>query len=180
MAAEHHVVGVIHLDLRLYNIVVPRHGVGIVDFGSAVRVGEALQESTLLTSLFDEMMRTSQIQRMLGRMQDIGMVTSSPIRNSYHKVDKAVDFFYLAVQINAPLANSDFAGLVQFLPDSQEARQIAALTAEILRPRDPDRPAYRSAGEILQGLERIQRHLRGEIGGDSVVGMTVKGTRVVA
>lgn len=179
LEAVHDVAGVIHLDLRLDNIVVTRHGVGFVDFGSAVRVGESLQESTLLTNLFDEMMRTSQIQRMLGRMQDIGMVTSAQIRNSYHKVDKAIDFFYLAVQINDPLANSDFWGLVQCLPDSQEARQIANLTAEILRPRHPDRPAYQSAGEIRRGLERIHRHLRGEIAGDSALGMAVEGARVV-
>ena len=99
---------VIHLDLRLDNFVITPQGVGFVDFGSAVRVGEAFPEASLLSNLFGEMMRTSQIQRMLGKMSESGQITSEEIRAGYHRVDKAVDFFYLAVQINNPHANPDF------------------------------------------------------------------------
>src|SRR6185295_5844733 len=99
---------------RLDNVVITEHGVSFVDFGSAVRVGEEFPEASLLFNLFDEMMRTSQIQRMLGKMTQRGEVTSEHIVASHQRVDKAVDFFYLAVQINAPLANPDFRGLVEF------------------------------------------------------------------
>jgi len=160
LRAIHDVVGVIHLDLRLDNVVITRHGVGFVDFGSAVRVGENLKESSLLSNLFEEMMRTSQIQRMLGKMQDKGLVTSTEITNSYHKVDKAIDFFYLAVQINAPHSNPDFKGLIEFHPDSAEARQLSALTADILRPKDADKCAFKSAKDILAGILEIERHLK--------------------
>ncbi len=63
-------------------------------------MGESFPEASLLGNLFGEMMRTSQIQRMLGKMTEKGQVTSEEICNSYHRIDKAVDFFYLAVQIN--------------------------------------------------------------------------------
>jgi hypothetical protein len=50
---------IIHLDLRLDNFVISRHGVGFVDYGSAVRVDEKINESALLNQLFTEIMRTS-------------------------------------------------------------------------------------------------------------------------
>ena len=112
LAALHDAVGIMHLDLRLDNVVITEHGVSFVDFGSAVRVGEEFPEASLLFNLFDEMMRTSQIQRMLGKMTQRGEVTSEEIVASHQRVDKAVDFFYLAVQINNPLSNPDFRGLV--------------------------------------------------------------------
>ena len=157
--ALHDVVGVIHLDLRLDNFVITRHGVGFVDFGSAVRLDERFPEASLLSSLFEEMMRTSQIQRMLGKMQDAGEVTSHEIRKSYGKVDKAVDFFYLAVQINNPHANPDFVGLVDFERGSPEALRLEALTEEILRPQAADKPTFKSAGDILAGIRKLEEEM---------------------
>jgi len=90
LAALHDQAKVMHLDLRLDNFVITDHGVGFVDFGSAVRVGEEFPEASLLSNLFDEMMRTSQIQRMLGKMTESGLVTSEEICSSYHRIDKAV------------------------------------------------------------------------------------------
>lgn len=152
--------GMIHLDLRLDNIVISRGKVSFVDFGSAVRVGEDLTESPLLTSLFEEMMRTSQIQRLLGKWKDAGKITSKVISEKHRKVDKAIDFFYLAVQMNRPHYNPEFRGLVRFDKESQEANLISALTGTILRPQDPEHPQFKSAADILKGLERVERELR--------------------
>ena len=160
LTALHDQAKVMHLDLRLDNVVITEHGVGFVDFGSAVRVGEAFPEASLLGSLFGEMMRTSQIQRMLGKMTETGQVTSEEICNSYHKIDKAVDFFYLAVQINAPQMNPDFRGLVKYDPESREAKELAKLTGEILRPADPENAKFKSAGDILAGIREIERTLK--------------------
>jgi hypothetical protein len=159
LTALHDNAGIMHLDLRLDNVVITDHGVGFVDFGSAVRVGEAFPEASLLNSLFDEMMRTSQIQRMLGKMTASGEVTSEEIRGSIGRIDKAVDFFYLAVQINNPLSNPDFRGLVEYHPGSPEADALTELTDRILRPEDPEKPEFTSARDILQGIEAIQRRL---------------------
>jgi len=155
----HDVGGIIHLDLRLDNFVITEHGVGFVDFGSAVRENEDISANPLLSGLFQELMRTSQIQRMLYQMTLSGHVTSDIIRRSHQKVDKAVDFFYLAVQFNCPHANPDLVDLIQYDPSCPEAHMLARLTAEILRPADPARPTFRSAKDILHGIERIQLRL---------------------
>jgi hypothetical protein len=135
--------------------------VGFVDFGSAVRVGEDISGNPLLSTIFEELMRTSEIQRMLTKMKQSGTVTSQIIEAGHQKVDKAVDFFYLAVQINAPLTNPDFRGLIQFDPQSEEAKELRIFTKEILRPADAANPTVRSAKDILRGVERIERKLRG-------------------
>jgi tRNA A-37 threonylcarbamoyl transferase component Bud32 len=160
----HDTIGVIHLDLRLDNIVITERGVGFVDFGSAVRVGENLAANPLLATLFDELMRTSEIQRMLSHMTLSGSITSPIIRMGQQKVDKCVDFFYLALQINDPLKNPDFAGLVRFDPKSSEAAALKRMTVEVLRPKDTNNPRYRCAADILRGIEEIAKSqgMRGE------------------
>ncbi|MBL4702079.1 MAG: hypothetical protein JKX85_12565 [Phycisphaeraceae bacterium] len=151
--------GMIHLDLRLDNIVISNGQVSFVDFGSAVRVGEDLTQSPMLSTLFEEMMRTSQIQRLLGKWKDTGRVTSRVISDQHQRVDKAIDFFYLAVQMNRPHNNPEFVDQVHYDKESLEAGQINNLTGSILRPQDPQRPVFRCASDILNGLKRIERRL---------------------
>jgi hypothetical protein len=155
----HEEAHIMHLDLRLDNMVITEEGVGFVDFGSAVRMGENIGQSPLLSTLFTELMRTSQIQRMLEDMTLSGAVTSTAIKKAYHQVDPAVDFFYLAVQINSPQSNPELAGLVNFDPDSDEAKALAHLTQDILKPRDPQHPPYHSARQILEGIEEVAQSL---------------------
>ena len=155
----HDIAHVIHLDLRLDNMVITEDGVGFVDFGSSVRDDENLAENPLLASLFDELMRTSHIQVMLEKMTTSGAVTSQVISRGLQKVDKAIDFFYLAVQFNAPHQNPDLTDLILYEPKSDDARHLERLTKEILRPADPTNPAFRSAKDILHGVERIQLKL---------------------
>jgi tRNA A-37 threonylcarbamoyl transferase component Bud32 len=155
----HDVAHVIHLDLRMDNMVITEDGVGFVDFGSSVRDDEDLAENPLLDSLFDELMRTSHIQVMLEKMTTSGAVTSHVIRSVSGKIDKAVDFFYLAVQFNAPHHNPDLADLILYDPKGEDARQLEKLTREILRPADPANPTFRCAADILRGVERIQLKL---------------------
>lgn len=161
LSVLHDMAGVIHLDLRLDNFVITEHGVGFVDFGSAVRMGEELERSPMLSTLFGEMMRTSQIQRMLGRMLEKGQVTNRVIREVHGKVDRVVDAFYLAVQINRPLRNPEFRDLIRYDPASDEARMLDALTAAVLRPKHPDKARFKTAADILRGIRRIQRRLEG-------------------
>ncbi len=152
----HDVGHIIHLDLRLDNFVITEDGVGFVDFGSAVRDDEDLSGNPLLGTLFEDLMRTSQIQRMLERMTASGAVTSEILKRGCHKVDKAVDCFFLAVQFNSPHANSELAGLIEYDPRGEEARALMNLTRLVLRPPDPARPIFRCARDILAGVERLQ------------------------
>lgn len=157
----HERVGVIHLDLRLDNMVVTDHGVGFVDFGSAVRVGENIQGNPLLANLYDELMRTSQIQRMIEKMTLSGAVTSQLIQGAYGRVDKQVDLFYLAMQMVQPLNNPDFRGLVAFDPAGREAEALSILKEQVLKPRDPHNPTYRNAPDVLRAILRIEQDLKG-------------------
>ncbi len=155
----HDQVGLIHLDLRLDNFVITEHGVGFVDFGSAVCVDEHLGESPMLRSLFDEMMSTSQIQRVLGKMMNAGRVTSHFICDSHQKVNKAVDLFYLALQMNQPHSNPDFKGLVRHDPKGPAALHLKNLSDKVLRPKDPGHPTHTCARHLLDGIARIRRAL---------------------
>lgn len=159
LRALHDEAGVIHLDLRLDNFVITPAGVGFVDFGSAVRVGENLGNSPMLYSLFSEMMRTSQIQRMLGKMLETGHVTNRAMREVHGKVDRTVDAFYLAVQIQRPHGNPELAPLINHVPDSREAKALSSLTAAILRPKNPAAAQFKTAADILRGIDRIERRL---------------------
>ncbi len=152
----HDIAHLIHLDLRLDNFVVTDKGVGLVDFGSAVRVGEDLAQSPMLKSLFDEMMSTHQMQRVLGRMSSSGQLTSSYLSSKQGKVDKAIDVFCLAVQLNRPHLNPDFVGLVDFDPSAEASVRLSLLTDAILRPKDPSRPSFISAQDVLTGVIRLQ------------------------
>jgi hypothetical protein len=150
---------IMHLDMRLDNFVVTDQGVGFVDVGSAVRIGEDLSQSPMLRSIFEVMMRTRQIQRMLGKMLDNGEVTNPTITNGHQRVDQAVDAFYLAVQINQPRSNPQFSHLVHHDPASLEAQSLSALTAAILRHKHPDKSAFKTTGDILRGIYRIEQKL---------------------
>lgn len=156
LAVLHDHARVIHLDLRLDNFVITEDGVGFVDFGSAVRIGEDLGQSPMLETLFSEMMRTSQIQRMLGKMLERGDVTNQSMREVHGKVDKSVDAFYLAVQIAKPTNNPELQPLIQYDPESDVAQRLKALTAAILRPKNPHMAEFKTAADILRGIRRIE------------------------
>jgi hypothetical protein len=65
----------------------------------------------------------------------------------------------LAVQINQPLHNPDFENLVEYDANSEEATALADLTTDILKPEDPTRPKYRTAAEMLKGINEIATRL---------------------
>ena len=154
----HDHVGIIHLDLRLDNVLVTEQGVGFIDFGSAVRIGEDLGDNPTLKSMYKSMMSTSKIQRVLGKMIGAGRITSHPIRNSHMKIDKGVDLFYLSLQMNRPLSNPDFKGLVYYDPHAAEARYLARLTEMVLRPQCPEVPRFGNAKDLLDGIVAIGTH----------------------
>jgi tRNA A-37 threonylcarbamoyl transferase component Bud32 len=156
----HDRIGIIHLDLRMDNMVISNGQAGFVDFGSAVRVNENIHGNAVLSTLFGELMRTSQIQRMMDRMATAGSLTSAVIREAHQRVDKAVDVFYLAVQISQPTSNPDLQDLVKYDKYSPEAVELARLTNDILRPADPTQPKYRTALDVLQEIRRIETKLK--------------------
>jgi hypothetical protein len=112
------------------------------------------------------LMRTSEIQRMLFRMTKTGEVTSEAISGGLHKVDKAVDYFYLAMQISSPHANPDLKDLIRYDKQGRESKLLSKLTDQILRPADPAKPPFKSAGDILRGIEDLKSAETGTRGAD--------------
>ena len=163
LRAVHDAAEVIHLDLRLDNMVITHDGVGFVDFGSAVRVGEDISSNPLLATLYGELMKTSHIQRMLDQMTISGHVTADHICNSRGRVDKAVDIFYLAVQFNSPHDNPDLKELIDFKPGSDESMELQKLTRHILTPPDPRNPVIKTAKDVLRALEMVNEEMHGGI-----------------
>jgi len=159
LQALHEQARIMHLDLRMDNMVITPDGVGFVDFGSACRLGEQVERSPMLGELYSEMMRTSQIQRMLGKMIERGHVTNNAIAEVYGKVDKTVDAFYLAVQIAKPHASPELRQLIDYRPDSDAAHMLSALTAAVLRPKNPEMAQYKTAADLVRGLRRIEQRL---------------------
>lgn len=159
LSVLHDKVGVIHLDLRLDNMVISDGRVCFLDFGSSVRVGEQIEKSPLLSSLFDEMMNTSQIQRTMGKMRDAGRLTSDVLVAAQGKIDRGVDMFYLSLQISKPVSNPELLPLIQFDPLSPTAKRIKLLTDAILRPSNPNRPHFISAHDVFVGLQKIEKKL---------------------
>jgi hypothetical protein len=91
-------------------------------------------------------------------------VTSNVLKGAQGRVDKAVDLFYLAVQINNPVQNPEFEGLVHFDADSPESHALAAVTSEVLKPADPVHPPIASASEFLRDIVAAEQSLiRGQI-----------------
>ena len=160
--ALHEQASVMHLDLRMDNMVITPDGVGFVDFGSACKIGEQVNQSPMLGELFSEMMRTSQIQRMLGKMIERGHVTNNAIAEVYGKTDKTVDSFYLAVQIAKPHANPELKQMIEYDYDSPTAKALSALTAAVLRPKNPEMAQYKSARDLVRGIRRIERRIAGK------------------
>ena len=156
----HDRIGIIHLDLRMDNMVITENGVGFIDFGSAVQVTENIQGNAVLSTLFGELMKTSHIQKMLDRMSTAGSVTSHVIRDAYQQVDKAVDLFYVAVQINQPNTNPDLREMIRHEKYSPEAIMISGLTDSVLRPLDPKHPRLKNASDLLAEVKRIEAELR--------------------
>ena len=113
----------------------------------------------MLDTLFSEMMRTSQIQKMLGKMLERGHVTNRAMAEVHGKTDKTVDAFYLAVQITKPDGNPELRQLIEHDPASDTAQALAALTAAVLRPKNPDMAQYKTAMDILRGVRRIRRRV---------------------
>ena len=159
LGVVHETAKVIHLDLRLDNMVLSGGEVCFIDFGSSVRVGENIRRNPMLYSLFEEMMNTSQIQRTMGRMKDKGRLTSDVILSAHGKMDRAVDMFYLSLQITHPVTNPELANLIRYEKTSEVARQIKALVAEILRPPNPEQPKFISAADVHRGLEGLAARL---------------------
>ena len=157
LAALHDDAKIMHLDLRLDNMVITEDGVGFVDFGTSAQINEDLTKRPVLNNLFMELMQTSEVQKVLSDMLNRGEVTSDSLRNVAGKPDRGMDIFYLAVQINHPHFNPELERLISYDATSDEARTLHALSAAVLRPKNPAMSQFKNARDLLRGIKRVER-----------------------
>ncbi len=150
--ALHHHAGMLHLDLRLENLVITDQGVCAIDFGSSVLAGEDLAQSKLLHTLHTEMLNASRPAAQLRRMQGAGVVTSGLFQQCYAQRSPAIDLFCLAWFMTRPHAQPDFRPLVRMGHDDADAQRLQRLQRLVLAPSDPQRPIIRGVRDLLDML----------------------------
>jgi hypothetical protein len=159
----HEKAGVIHLDLRLDNMVVTPDGVGFIDFGSSVHTDEDLSSSPTTERIFNDLMRTCQVQRVLQKMVEAGHVTSPYFTNAVFKPEKAVDLFYLTLQFTNPHENPDLKDLIKYTANSPEDYALHKLTRRLFAPDRPEKAEHTSAGSVANALRIIKKRLDGAV-----------------
>jgi hypothetical protein len=152
-------VGMIHQDLRLDNIAVTADGVGFLDFGLSVRLNESIENNPPLKRLFDQFMRTSEVQKHLHLLCEKGVVTSEPLRACRGKIDRLSDLFFIVLQMTRPLANPDFHNLVQDERNTPGTNAIRRLAKEVFSPTDPTQPQIMTANHVYQSLKLAKAKL---------------------
>lgn len=140
LRALHEHVGILHLDLRLDNLLVTDDGVCAIDFGSSVRVGEDLSTTTIIETLVREMLQSSQITRDLERQRRKQLIRSEVFADLPYPVSPAFDLFALATNMTRPHDNADFKGLVTHDRDSDEGQRFSRLRKRILKPTKDESP----------------------------------------
>ncbi|MEM9418970.1 MAG: hypothetical protein AAGA25_07980 [Planctomycetota bacterium] len=140
LRALHEHVGIMHLDLRLDNLLVTDDGVCAIDFGSSVRIGEDLSTTQIIESLVHEMLQSSQITRDLKRQRRKKLIRSDVFDGLPTPPSPAFDLFALATNMTRPHENADFKGLVTHDRDSEEGQRFSRLRRQILKPAPDDVP----------------------------------------
>lgn len=151
LRALHTHVGIMHLDLRLDNLLVTDAGVCVIDFGSSVRVGEDLSTTTIIETLIREMLQASQVTRDLERQRRKNLIRSDVFAGLPFPPTPAFDLFALATNMTRPHDNADFKGLVIHDRDSDEGQRFSRLRKRILKPAAHEMP-IRNVSDLCDEL----------------------------
>lgn len=146
----HEKIGIVHLDLRLDNFLITEGGVKLVDFGSALRRGESIHESPILTKLFTEMLSASQIRRDLLRMIDKQHIVSAAFAKAYQPPGPAADLFSVVNNFGRLGDHPDFHGLT--LSDPAQDAELTRVRREVFRPTDPAMPSVYRLRDLCRRL----------------------------
>ncbi len=161
LAALHQHAKVVHLDLRLDNMIITDDGVCFIDFGSAMRIGETIDHSEMLQTLFQKMINTSKIQYILGEMLASGEVTNPTFYKAHGRLSPALDLFHLLLQISDPRSGPpELLPLIDYQDNSASAQRLEAFTDAVFRPSDPMQPQYETLRDVLQALNTLKSKRR--------------------
>ena len=152
LAALYDHAGIMHLDLRLDNLLITEAGVGVVDFGSAMRAGEDFSANPMLQRLIREMLEASQITSDLKRQRRKGLIRSPLFKGLPFPPTPAFDLYALTTNLTRPHDHAEFKGLVAHDRTSDEGRWFSQLRRRILQPA-PGEPRIESAASLRREVE---------------------------
>ena len=155
----HEKAGVAHLDLRLDNMVITPEGVGFIDFGNSVHDDEDIAGSPTLSRVFGDLMRTTQVQRVLHRSVEQGHVTAPYFTNAVFKVDKAVDLFFLVLQFTAPHDNPDLKDFIDYTKNSKQDYELHRMTNRLFAPDHLEPGRVYAAAHVANALKKIKQRV---------------------
>lgn len=152
LAAAHHDAGLLHLDVRLGNLVVTERGVGLIDFGSSVMVGEDLSANRTVEKVIRRTLESSEVTDNLKRHRRKGLLGNPLLDGLPYPPGPGFDLFALATCMTRPHELPDFRGLIAFRAGSPEAVRVSQLRRRVLR-----RPA--GAPGAVSSLDQLARAL---------------------
>jgi len=94
--AAHRDAGLMHLDVRLGNLVVTERGVGLIDFGSSVMVGEDLASNRHVAKVICRTLEASEITETLKRHRLKQLLGNPVFEGLPYPPSPAMDLFALA------------------------------------------------------------------------------------
>jgi hypothetical protein len=140
LRALHERVGIMHLDLRLDNLLVTEGRVSLVDFGSSVRLSENLGTNPMVKRLVDEMLSASQITRDLRRQRKKRLLRNRLFADLPLPPTPAFDLYALTTNLTRPHDNPDLKGLIEHDRMSDEGRYFSQLRRRVLQPHAREKP----------------------------------------
>ncbi len=152
MTAALHRIGVLHLDLRLDNLVVTPDGVGVIDFGSSVRQGEDLSAHRIVGKTLGQALSASQLATELRDMQAARRVTAPLVLDSVGKATPEADVAALTLQMTRVDEHPVLSHLVHVDRDAADYRRLARLRRDILRPDGAASPILRTAHDLARAV----------------------------
>ncbi len=161
LSAAHHAAGLMHLDVRLGNLVVTERGVGLIDFGSSVMIDENLASNRTAQKVIHRTLESSEITENLIRHHNKGLL-GNPLFNDLPTPPTAgFDLFALATCMTRPHDLDEFRGLVAFEPHSPDAVTLSQLRRRVLS-RAPGQPgAISDMHQFAQALQELRTPAKG-------------------
>ena len=153
--AAHRDAGLMHLDVRLGNLVVTERGVGLIDFGSSVMVGEDLASNRHVAKVICRTLEASEITETLQRHRLKQLLGNPVFEGLPYPPSPAMDLFALATCMTRPHDLPDFRGLVAFKAGDADALSLSRLRRRVLS-RAPGEPgAISDMDGLARALENV-------------------------
>ena len=153
--AAHREAGLMHMDVRLGNLVVTPRGVGLIDFGTSVMVGEDLAANRTVHKVIRRTLDASEITDNLRRHREKRLLGNPVFDALPHPPTPGFDLFALVTCMTRPHELEDFRGLVAFDPHGPDAIALSRLRRRVLAPPDGQAAPLTDLSQLAAALQAL-------------------------